>query len=102
MKTAKQECLDLIGQLPDEASTEAIVAEREFKLLIEHRIERVENGGVVGHDEARKRLAKWLDSSGRDVKARIIRGVDQFDDGETVSQADVMENLEQWLKSVES
>ena len=82
MTTAKQECLDLIEQLPDGASTEAIVAELEFKLLIEQRLDEVERGEVISHDEAKKRLAKWLDSSGRDVKARIMRGVDQFDRGE--------------------
>ena len=65
MKSAKQECMELIRQLPDEASTETIVAELEFKLLIERRLDAVDGGEVVSHTEAKKRLANWLDLPGR-------------------------------------
>ena len=34
------------------------------------------------------------------VKTRIMRGVEQLERGETVSHAEVMEDLAQWLKSI--
>ena len=57
--------MELIRQLPDEASTETIVGELEFKLLIECRLDAVDRGEVVSHAEAKKRLANWLDLPGR-------------------------------------
>jgi predicted transcriptional regulator len=65
MKSEKQAALDLIRELPDAVSTETIVAELEFKLLIQRRLEQAERGEVVEQDEAERRLARWLDSAGR-------------------------------------
>ena len=63
-KTAKQEALDLIGKMPDEVSTQTILAELQFKMVVEERLEQVARGDVISHEEAKRRLSKWLDSSG--------------------------------------
>ena len=63
--TAKSEALDLISQLPDEVSTETIVAELQFKLLVLRRRESARRGNVITHEEAKKRLSKWLEPSGK-------------------------------------
>jgi len=63
-KTAKQAAIDLIERLPDEVSTETIVAELLFKQSVIQGLEELDRGQVVSHDEARERLAKWLKSSG--------------------------------------
>ncbi len=63
-KTAKQAAIDLIERLPDEVSTETIVAELLFKQGVIQGMEQLDRGEVVSHDEAKERLAKWLKSSG--------------------------------------
>ncbi len=65
MATDKQAAIDLIAEMPDEVSTETIVAELEFKLLILKRREAARQGGTVSHEEAKRKLGKWLNSAGR-------------------------------------
>ena len=67
-KTAKQAAIDLIEHLPDEVSTETIVAELLFKLSVVQGLEQLDRGEVVSHDEAKERLAPWLKSSGPNVR----------------------------------
>jgi hypothetical protein len=64
-KSAKSEALDLISQMPDEVSTETIVAELQFKLLVLRRRDSARQGNVVSHVVAKQRLARWLNSSGK-------------------------------------
>jgi hypothetical protein len=61
---AKAEALDLIRQMPDEVSTETIVAELQFKLLVERRRASARAGNVISHEEAKSRLGRWLNSPG--------------------------------------
>lgn len=63
-KSAKSAALDLIGQMPDEVSTETIVAELQFKLLVLRRRESARQGNIVSHEQAKRRLGRWLNSSG--------------------------------------
>ncbi len=63
-KTAKQAAIDLIERLPDEVSTETIVAELLFKQSVIQGLKQLDRGEVVSHDEAKERLASWLKSSG--------------------------------------
>jgi hypothetical protein len=59
-RTPKSEALDMIGRMPDEVSTETILAELQFKLLVERRRESARAANVVSHDEAKQRLRRWL------------------------------------------
>ena len=64
-KSEKTQALELIDQMPDSVSTETIVAELQFKLLVLRRMESAARGEVVSHDEARMRLGRWLNSPGK-------------------------------------
>jgi predicted transcriptional regulator len=61
MKSAKQRAIKLIEKLPDDVSTETIMTELLLVKTIDERLEAVERGETVSHEEARKRLAKWLE-----------------------------------------
>jgi len=51
--------------LPDDVSTETILTELQFKLMMLRRGADAERGkNLVPHDEARERLARWLSSPG--------------------------------------
>ena len=52
----KRQALELIEQMPDGVSTETIVAELQFKLLVLRRRDAAANDEVVSHEEARSRL----------------------------------------------
>lgn len=65
MGTAKEEALALIERLPDEVSMDTIMAELHFKSRVLRAMEQDERGEIISHEEARKRLSKWLDSSGQ-------------------------------------
>lgn len=65
MKSPKQETIELLDRLPDDISFETIVAEIMFKMQVLERSRQVDRGEVVSHEEAKKRLSKWLDSSGQ-------------------------------------
>ena len=65
MKSAKQRAMALIDKLPDDVSTETIMTELLLVKTIDERLEAVERGETVSHEEAKKRLAKWLKSHGR-------------------------------------
>ena len=58
--TEKADAMSLIEQMPDGVSTETIVAELQFKLLVLRRKESALQGNVVSHDEAKQRLGRWL------------------------------------------
>jgi hypothetical protein len=60
MKTAKEEALDLIDRLPDDVAMETIMEGLRFKAQVLHSLEQIEQGEGVDHEEAKRRLAKWL------------------------------------------
>ena len=60
METAKQSAIKVIEQLPDEASYEDIMDRLLFMQKVEAGLEDIREGRVVSHEEAKKRLAKWL------------------------------------------
>jgi predicted transcriptional regulator len=60
METAKQSAIKIIEQLPDEASYEDIMDRLLFMQKVDAGLEDIRQGRVVTHEEAKKRLAKWL------------------------------------------
>ncbi|MEX2227837.1 MAG: hypothetical protein WEB52_15490 [Dehalococcoidia bacterium] len=65
MKTEKQQALDLIDRLPGGVSTETIISELHFQLTVLRRGQDAEQGeNLISHEEARRRLGTWLNSSG--------------------------------------
>ena len=65
MKSPRQEILELLEKLPDNVSFETILAEILFQREVLERTEAVDRGEVISHEEAKKRLAKWLTSNGQ-------------------------------------
>lgn len=66
MKTAKQELIELVERMPDDAPMDALLAEMHFKASVLRGLEQARRGEGMSHDEIRDRLGKWLESSGRE------------------------------------
>lgn len=64
MKTAKQELSELLDRLPDDAPMDTLLAEMHFKASVLRGLEDARVGNVMSHEEVKRRLTKWLESSG--------------------------------------
>ena len=62
---AKEEALKIIQGLPDDCSTDDILAELFFKKQVDAGLMDVAGGRVMSHDELKARIAKWRSSVGR-------------------------------------
>ena len=60
MKTAKEQTLEVLNNLPDTAELEEIIQSLYIRLKFEKGIRDIEEGRGVPHEEAGKRLGKWL------------------------------------------
>jgi predicted transcriptional regulator len=60
MKTAKQEVIEIVSELPDESSFEDIQYHIYVRAKLDRAIEAVEQGRVIEHDEVVQRAQKWL------------------------------------------
>ncbi len=61
--TAKEEIIQLMQELPDEADVEDTIAEAMHRLYLLYRVERgdrqIAEGKGIPHEEVRQLLAKW-------------------------------------------
>ena len=62
---AKEDALKIIQGLPDDCSTDDILAELFFKKQVDAGLVDVAEGRVVTHEEVKARIAKWRSSAGR-------------------------------------
>jgi predicted transcriptional regulator len=60
--TQKELVLDVISELPDEASLNEIAQRIEFMAAIQKGIDQVDRGEGIPHDEVKRQLATWLAS----------------------------------------
>ena len=60
MKTAKQEILELIAQIPDDASYETILAEMQFKLDVLRGYQQFLEGRTSRHEDVIARICDLL------------------------------------------
>jgi predicted transcriptional regulator len=58
--TTKQEIIAAIQKLPDDATFEDAIERLLFLESIERGIKQADAGQVVSHEEAKRRLSKWL------------------------------------------
>jgi len=65
MKTAKQEMLELIERLPDDASLEALLLEIQNMASIRRGFEELRRGEGISHEEVKEHLRAWRESYGR-------------------------------------
>jgi predicted transcriptional regulator len=61
----KQDVLNLIQGLPDDCSTDDILAELYFKKQVDAGLRDIAEGRTVTHEELRARIASWRSSIGR-------------------------------------
>ncbi|MBI3662594.1 MAG: hypothetical protein HY234_06030 [Acidobacteria bacterium] len=59
--TAKEKALKVIENLPEDVSFDDILEELYVQEKIERGLEDVEAGRLISHEEAKKRLARWLE-----------------------------------------
>lgn len=59
--TEKQKILEYIGSLPDTVTIEDVMEALYFKEIVDRGLEDVAAGRLVSHEEAKRRLAKWLE-----------------------------------------
>lgn len=60
MAKIKEDVIKLIKSLPDKVDYNDIMAEIYFKQKVDKSLKQIKEGKVVSHNEAKKKLAKWI------------------------------------------
>ncbi|MBM4311163.1 MAG: hypothetical protein FJ119_09505 [Deltaproteobacteria bacterium] len=60
MNTIKQDVIEMIRGLPDEADYDEIMAEIYFRQKVDKSLKQIDQGKTISHQEARERISKWL------------------------------------------
>jgi predicted transcriptional regulator len=63
--TTKQEIIEMIKRMPDDASLEDILYELYVRSEIQAGLEDVRAGRTVSHEEVMQEITQWLQSAGR-------------------------------------
>lgn len=58
--TRKRQILQALASLPDDAPIEEAIERLRVLAAIERGMRQIEAGQAISHDEAKRRLAKWL------------------------------------------
>lgn len=58
--STKEAVIEMIKRLPDEVSVPDIIAELYFRQKVDEGLRQLDAGQGIPHDEAKKKLAKWL------------------------------------------
>ena len=61
LKTAKDEVRELLENLPDDASLEDIQYHLYVCQKIQRGLEAAEEGRTISHEEAARRMSRWLE-----------------------------------------
>ncbi|MEW6102493.1 MAG: hypothetical protein AB1630_01540 [bacterium] len=60
MPGIKQEIIRMIETLPEEIDYDEIMAKIYFKQKLDNSLKQIEEGRIVSHKEAKKRISKWI------------------------------------------
>jgi predicted transcriptional regulator len=60
LMSPKEAILEMIRQMPDDVSVSDVMAELYVRRKVEQGLSQLDEGQGVPHDEAKRRLAKWL------------------------------------------
>ena len=60
MKTIKEDVIEMIENLSDEADYDEIMSEIYFRQKVDKSLKQIEEGKVITHDEAKKRISRKL------------------------------------------
>ena len=58
--TAKEEILELMEQLPDDATIEDAIERLIVMYKVQQGLEQLDNGEGIPQDEAKRRIRQWL------------------------------------------
>ena len=58
--TTKDQVIEMIRRLPEDATVADIMAELYFRQKVDQGIEELDAGQGIDHEEAKKRLGRWL------------------------------------------
>ncbi len=61
MKTGKEEVLELLEQLPEDASLEDIQYHIYVRQKIQKGLDAAREGKVIAQEEVERRMARWLE-----------------------------------------
>jgi predicted transcriptional regulator len=53
--------MELVQKLPDDVSTEDVMEALYFQSVLDQGLAQADAGQLISHEDAKKRLAKWLD-----------------------------------------
>lgn len=56
----KQEIIEMIQTLPDDAGYDEIMARIYFKQSVERSLQQIDEGKTLTHEEVKERLSKWI------------------------------------------
>ena len=59
--TEKERILKIVEQMPDTATVEDVMDELYFKEVVNRGLADLTAGRLINHDDAKKRLAQWLE-----------------------------------------
>jgi predicted transcriptional regulator len=59
--TEKERILKIVEQMPDSATAEDVMNELYFKEIVDRGLSDLTAGRLISHDEAKQRLAQWLE-----------------------------------------
>ena len=60
MAGVKEQVIQMIKDLPDQATLDDVMAELYFKLQVDAGLKELDEGKGIIHEEVEKRMAKWL------------------------------------------
>lgn len=58
--STKEAMIEMIRQLPDEATLDELLEELAFRMHVEEGLRDADNGDVITHEEFKRQAAKWL------------------------------------------
>jgi len=60
MHTTKEQVIELLKAMPDDATVDDVLEELYFKLQVDQGLAELDRGESIPHEEVERRLAKWL------------------------------------------
>ena len=59
MATAKDELRNILNEQPDDSSTEELVRELAFHIMVQRGLADVDAGRVISNEEMKRRILSW-------------------------------------------
>jgi predicted transcriptional regulator len=60
MQPVKEQIIEMIKALPDDATYDDIMAEIYFRQRVDKSLQQLMEGKVVSHEEVKERISKWV------------------------------------------